>query len=132
MADEEKLRLAGSPGMPLKEIILSLCQLKETVEFNNGNRSLIYTSEKLTDYIPECWIITSIRAWEQGDLIISYISLDGREVSLSYSDDACIYYLVYTAGFDVYTGAADVLYSHNAQTPEERDIIYYNYRKGNP
>lgn len=97
--------------------ILSLCSLDKTVQVD----SLIikeYSSNTLSNYLPYCNEILSISLMN-GFLYVFYNALDGKEVTLGYSDNGLREKTVY----DVATDSAVIEINGGA-------TLYQNFRQG--
>ena len=122
LPDEASLRQAGTGNNP-EECVLSLCE-PEKEEQIGEQVYIYYRSDKLQNYLPLCREIQEL--YTNGNwLLVRFLTDDGRDVFLFWMGGALRTMLVYTEVFDQ-------LYVYQPESPDETDVLWHNYRKGNP
>ena len=101
-------------GMTDKELILSLCQVAEQGE----DPAVFYTSDSLGKLLRQCETVEEI-SLADGILAVTYMTGDGKRVTLRYGDDG-------NTGLWVHDTKKDTLYARTG----DGATVTTNYYKG--
>ena len=112
---QEFTRYAAKAAKPEKENLLKACSLDKEEELAGGKSMRLYSMKNPERFFPELQQMTEVL--ESDGLFIEYVSKDGKQVTLKYTDwgDCGIY---------VYDETTDTLF----EIAGERHVIYHHLR----
>lgn len=112
---QEFTRYAAKAAKPEKENLLKACNLDKEEELAGGKSMRLYSMKNPERFFPELQQMTEVL--ESDGLFIEYVSKDGKQVTLKYTDwgDCGIY---------VYDETTDTLF----EIAGERHVIYHHLR----